>query len=160
MLLLTHCLPMTSILFGIVRICCSMFKCNYLKNKKHFLEFLFHLWNLHQILNIFEKKMTVIANVFPKLQTVKDLVKPLSRKPRFTTSFDSQRVNGCQKLVKSAWEHFYDIFWSLWGEIIRKMSPLLKYKSLWVVFNTLTTNDKCPVWNCENLHFSIQMPIS
>ena len=30
-----------------------------------------------------------MANVFPKLQTVKDLVKPLSRKRRFRTSFDS-----------------------------------------------------------------------
>ena len=43
--------------------------------------------------------MIVVANVFPKLQTVKDLVKRLSRKHHFRTSFDSQRVNGCQTLV-------------------------------------------------------------
>ena len=52
------------------RICRSLFKCNYLKNKKHFLGFSFHLWNLHQILNIFEKKKILIANIFPKLTTV------------------------------------------------------------------------------------------
>ena len=48
----------------------SLFKFIYLKNKKHFLDFLFHLWNLHQILNVFEKKKILIANVFPKLKTV------------------------------------------------------------------------------------------
>ena len=66
----THGLPITSILFRIVNICHSLFKCNYLKNKKYFIGFLFHLWNLHQILKIFKKKKIVIANVFPKLTTV------------------------------------------------------------------------------------------
>ena len=93
--LLTHWLPMASILFRIARIWSSLFKCNYLKNKKLFLNFLFHLWNLHQILKIFEKYIIVIANVFSKLQNVKDLVKPLSRKHRFRTSFDTRHVNGC-----------------------------------------------------------------
>ena len=68
--LLTHGLPITSILFRIVRICHSLLQSSYIKNKKHFLGFLFHLWNLHQISNIFKKKKIVIANVFPKLTTV------------------------------------------------------------------------------------------
>ena len=58
-----------SIMFRIVRICRSLFKCNFLKNKKHFLSFIFHLWNLHQISNIFKKKKIVIADVFLKLTT-------------------------------------------------------------------------------------------
>ena len=68
--LLTQGLPITSIMFRIVRYCCSLFKSSYLKNKRQFLGFLFHLWNLHQILNIFEKKKILIAIVFPKLATV------------------------------------------------------------------------------------------
>ena len=45
--------------------CCSRFNSNYIKNEKLFLDFIFfHLWNLHQILNIFEKKRIVIAKVF------------------------------------------------------------------------------------------------
>ena len=68
--LLTHGLPIRSIVFRIIRICRSFFKSSYLKNKKHFFRFLFHLWNLHQILNIFNKKKIVIANVFPKLTNV------------------------------------------------------------------------------------------
>ena len=37
---------------------------------KSFSEFLFNFWILDQILNIWKEKMIVIANVFPKLQTV------------------------------------------------------------------------------------------
>ena len=63
--LLRHWLLMRTITFGILRVCSSLLKCNYLKNKKPFLNFLLHLWNFQQILKIFEKKMIVIANVFP-----------------------------------------------------------------------------------------------
>ena len=60
--------------------------------EKLFLEFLFHFWILHQILNILKYKMIVIANVFPKLQTVKIFVRPLSKKRCFRTRFDSEHV--------------------------------------------------------------------
>ena len=108
--LLTHGLPITSILFRIVRICRSLFKSSSLKKKKYFLEFLLHLWNLHQISNIFQKKKIVIANVFPKLATVQALVTPLIIQRRLKTSFDSQHVKRFQRQVKSSWENFYHIF--------------------------------------------------
>ena len=158
--LLTHWLTMRIIPLGILGICSSLFKFNYLRNGKLFLNFLFHLWNLHQILKIFEKKMIAITNVFPKLKTAKDLVKKLSRKGRFRTSFDSQNVNGCQTLVKSTWEHFYHIFGSLQREMAWKVSPLLKFETLVVFVNTLTTDDKYLVWDCENLKFPIQLQLS
>ena len=113
--LLTHWLPMTSILFWIVRSYGSLFKWNFLKNEIIFLEFLLHLWNLHQTLNIFKERKNVINNVFPKLQSVKDLLRPLSKRGRFRTSFDRQHIKGSQRLPKIAWEHFYHIFLSLWG---------------------------------------------
>ena len=50
--------------------------------------------------------MIVIANVFPKLETVKILLRPLSKKRRFRTSFDSHHVKASQKLVKPPWEDF------------------------------------------------------
>ena len=49
------------------------------ESRKTFSNFLFHFWNLHQILNILKKRMIVRANVFPKLKTVKILVRPLSK---------------------------------------------------------------------------------
>ena len=72
------------------------------QKQKTFSEFFFHLWNLHQILNIFLKKKIVTANLFLKLQTVKDLVRPLSKKRSFRTSFQSQHFKESQTLVKSA----------------------------------------------------------
>ena len=67
---------------------------------------------LETILNFghFEKKMIVIATLFWKVQTVKvwkvqtlkDLVRPISKKHRFRTSFDSQHVKGPQTLVNPA----------------------------------------------------------
>ena len=62
--------------------------------------------------------MIVIANVFPKSQAVKDLVRPVSKKGRFRTSFDSQKVKGYQTIVNSALEHFYQMFSALSWKII------------------------------------------
>ena len=158
--LLTHGLPITSILFRIVRICRSLFKSSYLKNKKHFLGFLFHLWNLHQILNIFRKKKIIIANVFPKLTTVQSLVTPLTIQRLLKTSFDSQHVKRFQTLVKSSWKHFYHIFSSLWGEIFWTKSPWLNFSIIGLFVNTWTADYKYLVPDCENLSFLIQIRLS
>ena len=57
--------------------------------------------------------MMVIANVFPKLQNIKDLVRPHSKKHRFRTSFDGENVKRSQTLAKFASKHFYYTFSSL-----------------------------------------------
>ena len=49
----------------------------------------------------FEKNMIVTANVYSKFQTVKILVRPLSKKRRFRTRFDSQHVKASQMHAKS-----------------------------------------------------------
>ena len=123
--LLTYWLAMPTIVFKIARICHSQFKCNYLINEKSFPNFLFHFWNLHQILNILKKKMIAIPTFFRKLQNVKDLVRPLSKKHRSRTPFDSQHVKDFQTLAKPAWEHFHHIFSSIWETLIWKISPLV-----------------------------------
>ena len=158
--MLTHGPRITSILFRIVRICCSLFKSSYLKNKKHFLGFLFHLWNLHHILNIFKQKKIVIANVFPKLATVQGLVTPLTIQRRLKTSFESQDVKRFQTLVKSSWEHLYHIFWSLWGEMTWEISTWPKVDIIDLFANTWTADYKYPVPDCENLPFPIQIQLS
>ena len=67
-----------------------------------FFYFLFFSF-LKSLLNFkhFEKKFIVIANGFPKLQIVKDLIRPLSKKRRLRTSLDSQHVKASQTLAKS-----------------------------------------------------------
>ena len=104
--------------------------------------------------------MIVIFNIFSKLEVLKVLVELLSKKLCFRASFDSQHVKGSQALVESAWQDFYHIFLSLWGELIRKISPLLMWEILGVFANTLTADDKYTVGDCENVNLPIQMQLS
>ena len=46
--------------------------------------------------------MVVIATLFRKLQIAKNFVRPLSKKHRFRTLFDSQHVKMSQTIVKFA----------------------------------------------------------
>ena len=88
-----------------------------------------------------------------------NLGRPLFKKCRFRTPLGSQHVKGSQTLVKSAWEHLYHIFWSLWGETTWKLSPLLNLE-IWGVFvNTLTADENYPFGDSGDLQFSIQMQL-
>ena len=69
---------MTSIIFLTEAIYCNIFRCNYLRNEKDFLFFFLfflHFWKLDSIFQYFEKKMTLIADVFSNLRTRKDVVR-------------------------------------------------------------------------------------
>ena len=158
--LLTHGLPITSILLRIVRICRSLCKSSYLKNKKHFLGFLFHLWNLHQLLNIFRENKIVIANVFLKLTTVQGLLTPVTVLGRLKTSLDSQPVKRFQTLVKSSWANFYNIFSALLGEMIRKISPWLKFQITGLCVNRWPADYKYAVTDRECFPFPMQIQLS
>ena len=152
--------PITSILLRILRISRSLVKSSYLKDEKYFLGFLLTLWNLHQNLIIFKKKKIVIANVFPKLATVQGLVTPLTIQRRLKSFFDSQQVKPFQTLVKSSWEHFYQIFSSLWREIILKICPWLKFEIIGLFAKPCTADYKYPLTDSENFSFPSQIELS
>ena len=151
---------MASIPVKIVRICYSQLKCNYLKNLKLFLDFFLHFWNVHQIWNILKKRMIVIANVFPKVQTVKNLLRPLSKKRCFITRLNSQHVKASEIPANTPWQRFYHVFSSFSRKLIPKMVPL-ELGEIWVVFvNTLSGDAEYPIQDFENLLLSIQMDLS
>ena len=104
--------------------------------------------------------MIFIAVVFPKLQTVKDFVRPCSKKCRFRTHFDSQYVKASLERVKSASKNFYHIFLPVFEKLICKISPLIICEILLWFGKTLTTNEKYLVRDCENLLSLIQMQLS
>ena len=54
--------------------------------------------------------MIVIPASFRKLETVIDLIRPLSKKHRFRTPFDSEHVKVSETLVKYSRELFDFIF--------------------------------------------------
>ena len=63
---------MTSILFLREAICRNIFRGNYLRNEKLFLNFFLHFLNLDSIFNILETNMALIADVFLNLPTPKN----------------------------------------------------------------------------------------
>ena len=110
---------------------------------------MFFFSNFQQILNNLKKEKVVIANIFPKLQNLKDFVRQHSKKRTFRSSFESQHVKGSQTLVRSASENFSFILSSLWGDMIWKPSLLVKFEILGVFVNTLTADAKYPVWEAR-----------
>ena len=122
----------------------------------------FFVWFLESTSNFkhFRKKMMVIANMFPKLQTVKNFITPLCKKCRFSTRLDNRHVKVSRILAESTLKRFYQVFSSFWGKLIWKMALVVLRNLWWVFFNTLTADDKYPFQYCENLDLVIQMIFS
>ena len=125
--------------------------CNYLRNKKHFVNFFLRFGNLDQVVNILEKQMILIAYVFPMLQTAKDVITQISKKSFFRSTFEKQHGKRSQKLLKSALQLLYNIYWSLLRKLTRKKSVLVICKILGLFVNTLTAGDKYSLFNRDIL---------
>ena len=73
--------------------------------------------------------MIVIANVFPKLQTVKIFVRKLSKEHRFMIGFGTQHVKAFQMFAESPPEQFYHVFYNSQGSCLGKCLPQCQTKS-------------------------------
>ena len=100
---------MTSILFLTENIWRNLFGSNYLKNEKLFLYYFLHFRNRHEILNIWKKQMSFIADLFAKLRTPKNVVRYMSKKSRFKGPFDRQHGKRVQTLLRSGSQDRYYI---------------------------------------------------
>ena len=76
--------------------------------KEHILDILQHFWNLNQILNIWKKKWTLIAQVFQNLRIANNAVRWMSKNK---THLDGQHAKKAQTLLKSARLHCCHIFY-------------------------------------------------
>ena len=112
-------------------------------------------------MNIFEKKkMTLIAEVFPKLRTPKNMVTSMSKKSRLKQSFGKQHGKRAQRLLKFAWQYLFHIYWSLWRQLTCKKSVLVTCKISRLFPNTLSMDSKYSLLNRDNLTEPIQMQLS
>ena len=111
-------------------------------------------------MNIFKKRMTFIADVFPKSRTPKNEVKEISKKSSFRGPFLKQCGKEDQRLFKSERHHLYHFYWSLWRQLSWKNSLLVIWKFLGLFLNTLTVDDKYSLPNRDNLRQPIQMQLS
>ena len=57
----------------------------------------------------FQTKMTLVAYLFPKLRTPKNVVRYMSKKSRFKVPFDRQHGKRVQTLLRSEPQHRYHI---------------------------------------------------
>ena len=59
----------------------------------------------------FEKKnMILMAYIFPKLRTAKDVVREMSKKSRFKRTFNNQNGKQSQTLLRFARQHLHNIY--------------------------------------------------
>ena len=66
---------MASILLLVENIKCKQFRCIYMKNKKNFWNFFFPFFETTLNFEHFQTKIALIAYVFPKLWTAKNVVR-------------------------------------------------------------------------------------
>ena len=104
--------------------------------------------------------MTLIAEVFPKLRTSKNMVTSMSKKSCFKGSFGKQHGKLAKTLLKFGWQHLYDIYWSLCRHLSYKKSLLVICKFSRLFPNTLSTDGKYSLLNRDNSTQPIQMQVS
>ena len=98
-----------------------------------------------------KKKMSLIAYVFPKVWTPKNLVRSMSKNSRFKGSFGKQHRKRAQILLRIGWQHLCHIYWSLWMQLTCKKSLLVTWKIARLFPNTLSADGKYSVLNRDNL---------
>ena len=111
-------------------------------------------------MNTFKKKMTLIAEVFPKLRSPKNKVRSMSIKTRFKGSFKKQHGKSHQTLFKFGWQNLYHIYWSLWRQLFLKNFLLVICKISRYFPNTLSADAKYSPLNRDNLTQPIQILLS
>ena len=86
-------------------------------------------------------------------------VRLISKKSRFRGSFEEQDGKRVQTLLKSASQHLYDIYWSLWKILSCKKSLLVICEILWLFANIFAATERCPVFKRDKLTIPIQMQL-
>ena len=104
--------------------------------------------------------MKVIAEVFPKWRTPKNLFRSMPKKSLFKGSFEMQHGKWAQTLLKCQGQLLYDIYWSLWRELTYEKSLLVIYKISRLFPNTLSADGKYSLFKRDNLTQPIQMQLS
>ena len=84
----------------------------------------------------------------------------MSKKYCLKRCFEKQYRKYAQELLKSTSKHLYRIHCSMARKISSKKLLLLKCQILGLLLDTLATDEKCPVFNRENLTIPIQMQLS
>ena len=91
---------MTSIPLLVETIEFTQFRCIYLKKEKIFSQFFSEFFESALNFEHFQKKMTLIAYVFPKLPTTKNLLRQMSKSSRFREPVDWRHGKWAEALIQ------------------------------------------------------------
>ena len=116
--------------------------------------------NLGEILNIFKKRMTLIAYLLLRLRPAKNVVRYMCKKSRFRLPFQKEHGKRVSTLFKSERQHLRHICCSTGRQFSGKKSVLVIWKSLRLFVNTMSAVDKCSLPNRDNLMQLIHMILS
>ena len=130
------------------------------KKQNIFSIFFVHFWNLVYILNISKKKTALIAHIFTKIPTPKNMVRSISKWSRFKGYFRKQHSKWAKTLFKFEWQHIYHIYWSLWRSLSCKKFLLVICKISKLFPNKLSADGKYSFLNWDNLTKHIQVKLS
>ena len=104
--------------------------------------------------------MILIAEVFPKLWTPKNMVRSMSKKCHLKGSFGKKHGKCAHTLLKCQGQQLYHIYWSLWKQLTCKKSLLGTCKISGLFPNTLSADSKYSLLNRENLMQPIEIQLS
>ena len=151
---------MTSIPATICRIFINNFKRFYRKNARLFLDILLHFINVHKIWDIWKKRMSFQALLYPKLLFPKEVATETPRKSCFRTSFGNRRINWYQTQLKVTRHHYYPFSSWIPGKLSWKKTALLWSKILRLFANTFTADGKYSCRNMQNFWQQFQTLLS
>ena len=101
-----------------------------------FTAFLKYRWNLEQ----FGEKDDAHRFCNFEITDSENVVRKMSKEPRFREPFDKQHGKRPEALLKSSSQHVYHIHWSLRSQLTLKKSLLLTCQIFQLLFNTLAAD--------------------
>ena len=104
--------------------------------------------------------MTLIADVFPKLRTPKNMVRSLPKKSHFRGSIEKQHIKCFKLLLKFEGQLLYPIYRSLENQFSYKKALLIICKIEKLFPKTLSADGKYSLLDIDNLTQRIKMRLS
>ena len=111
-------------------------------------------------MNIFKKSMTLIASLFLRLPSAKNVVRYMSIKSCFRLPFQKEGSKRVSTLFNFERQNLYHIYWSTRRQFSCKNSLLVICKSLRLFVNTISAVDKCSLPSTDNIMQPIHMQLS
>ena len=111
-------------------------------------------------MNIFKKKMILIAYLFLRLQPAKNVLRYMCKKSRPRLPFQEEHGKRVSALLKFERQHLYHIYWSMGRQLNRQKSLLVICKILRLFVNILNEVEKYSLPNTEYLTQLNQVQLS